>query len=60
MKTVLILALLVCGIALAPAPAAADHWQCAYDPVTYEPCLYVAAVLNCASHRLEGQPCALP
>lgn len=59
MKTLLVLALLVAGLPLAP-PAAADHWQCADDPIFEESCLVVAAVLNCVTHRLDGKPCTLP
>lgn len=61
MRALLVLALAASLLSLAP-PAQAYHVHCANpdDPLTGPACEFVAAVLDCAAHRLEGVPCALP
>lgn len=61
MKLLLAVSLVASVLAAAP-PAAADNWSCADpdDPLTGSPCLHVVALLNCATHLPQGEPCSLP
>lgn len=61
MRALLVCALLLLAPAAVPS-ASAYHIHCADpdDPLTGPACEFVAAVLNCAAHRLEGVPCTLP
>ena len=61
MRALLVLALAASLLSFAP-PAQAHHVHCVDpdDPLTGPACAFTAAVLDCAFHRLAGEPCTLP